>query len=63
MGEITGVAAHFAAYKKGELSKEQFMAYLVDANSEGAIDDATYEQYADEVSSDVFSENDVATFA
>lgn len=60
MSEKCNVAAHFAAYQKGEISKEKMMAYLLDANEEGAIDDATYQRYADEISADVFSDNDVA---
>lgn len=60
MSEKCNVAAHFAAYKKGEISKDKMMAFLLEANEEGAIDDATYQRYADEVSADVFSENDVA---
>jgi len=56
------VKERYAAYKGGELSKDAFMQWLMDANEEGAIDDATYQKYSDIVDADVFADNDIPTF-
>lgn len=47
-------ADKFAEYKDGKVSQDEFMAWLLNANEKGLVDDETYQKYADEVSCDVY---------
>ena len=47
-------ADKFAEYKDGKVSQDEFMAWLLNANEKGEVDDETYQKYADEVSCDVY---------
>ena len=47
-------ADKFAEYKDGKVSQDEFMAWLLNANEKGEVDDETYQKYADEVSCDIY---------
>lgn len=55
------VSSMYAAYKNGDISRNQFMSWLIEANEEGGIDDAEYQKYSDIVDCDVFADNDIPT--
>ena len=43
------------AWKDGKITRDEFSAWLLDANESGKVDDATYDEIDEEINIDIFS--------